>query len=162
MILITISTLGRYLFGSSIPDLITTIEIYLMVGLVFLASSRVQWNGGNVATLVIARKVPDRYRRVTLVIANILTIMALSVIVFSTASKTWELIETGATKIGVINYPTAHSWILLPIGFSLLIVRIIQQTSKLITADSVSDQLDQFSYESERDDETQTSERVKQ
>ena len=126
MLLTTFDLLSRKFLDYSIPSLYEFTEDYLMVSLVFLTISYVYAQGGHVRVTLFERHLPRRFR---VVWEKLHQLMALLLFLFI-AVKGWDAAvrayEFNEMSNSILAYPLAPALLLVPIGSTMLCLRIIQ------------------------------------
>lgn len=130
MVLITVSTTGRYLIDQPLPDINLISSIYLLVGAIFLSAPRMQLEGGNISVEILARRMSDRGKRISDFIAYVLTLGVFVIIAQKAATIAVEKWAGNATS-GTLSLPTYLSWSLMFIGSLGLCLVLVYHTGKL-------------------------------
>ena len=127
MVLVTANAMGRYLFASSIPGSNRVVTLYLMPALVFLALSRVQHNDGNIRIDVVSRKLTDLSNATIRIISRSLILVVFLLITMHSGQLFMESLLALSTAIGIVPFPLYVSRLLVPLGFGLVCLRLLQQ-----------------------------------
>lgn len=126
MLVVSASALGRYFLGSPIMGAVEVTQLFLMVGVVWLAMSDTERVGGHVGIGFIVEHAP----RLAQLWARVLTRLASAVIIglvcWGSVEKTLSV--AGATTAGVIRLPVGPSWALVALGAAALALRLLLET----------------------------------
>lgn len=129
MILISYNTVSRYLFNSPVTGVYTVVEAFLMFITFYWTISFVERVDGHVRVDIISRRFSSTVQQLTTVSYLLLTAIVILWIDVLTIQKTIELWARGSATQGIIQYPVFLSWIILPIGFTLLLARLLVKAS---------------------------------
>ncbi|WP_366922088.1 TRAP transporter small permease [Metallumcola ferriviriculae] len=124
MLLITLDAAGRYFLRDPIDGAFEFVQDYLMVAVVFLSMSYTYKTDSHIRLELFARKFPERLKRVFFYINNLLPLVFFFIIAREGWVKTWEAWVGNEFTIGVVSWPTYLSYIWIPVGVGILVLRI--------------------------------------
>ena len=128
MSLITADSVGRYLFNHPISGVMEVTESYLITTAVFLLLSYSYAQGANVRVEILTRHFPQSVRHWLEILHGFLGVLLFMSIAI-TAAKTGKVaFVQGAVTGGVVATPIWPGYLVMVIGFILLVARIIQRT----------------------------------
>lgn len=126
MVTVTADALFRYLFHAPISFAYEFVSQYLMVAAFFLALAGTFRIGGHITVDFFSSMMPSRWRRACAAIGDVLMLPVLVIGAYTGARSSiaaWERAEV--VMAGGILWPVWVSWALVPIGMSLLVVRVL-------------------------------------
>jgi TRAP-type C4-dicarboxylate transport system permease small subunit len=125
MILVFMNAIMRYLFNSPISGMITFIEDYVLVLMVFSAVSRVEANREQIKVDILVGYIPPAVRTPLLLASYVA-----SIILFGFMIKAFlEIAYTQWVRNAIAStwgYPIAPARFLIAFGLLILIIRMIQ------------------------------------
>lgn len=128
MILTSVDALSRYFLKSSITGAYELTESYLMIIMVFLGISYVYKINGHISLDIFSRN----FSKIMRVISNLLISLTTTVYFFFIGLEglkmTINAFENNLVMSGLINFPLWFSYIWIPTGSFLIVVRLIIQT----------------------------------
>ena len=124
MALVSADALLRYAINAPLTFQYTLTEDYLLVGLLMMAMPWGFRTGGFIRIDGLAGKLPPRFAD-ALIRAGLIASAGYIGVLAWTAGEHWHRAWTaGEAKIGVIDWPVHLSWIPVPVGLSLLAIRL--------------------------------------
>ena len=128
VMMLTISTdaLGRFM-GSPLQGAYEFAELYMMVIVAFLPLARSVVTGGQVRMellVPVLEKVPGRaiYR-----LTMLLSLASFLLLLWVSVPEALDMIEARETSFGLIQWPLYASYVWMPIGVSLLCLRLLSE-----------------------------------
>lgn len=125
MVLTTLDALSRHLFSKSITGAYEVTEMYLMVMLVFLSMSYVQKVDGHIRLDIIFDRLSKRVQDVLNIIFYLPAIAMMFFIGYQGVNMTVTALQNNLVASGLINFPLWLSYIWIPIGSFLIMIRLI-------------------------------------
>jgi TRAP-type C4-dicarboxylate transport system permease small subunit len=120
--------IGRYVFFSPIASA-EEIMLFLSVGTVFLGNSYVGWKGAQIRMDVILHAMPDRWRRVFDVLAD-LAVIVVSIVIIVVGWPAIQMLAEFDQRSQAADIPLVLPQALIPIGLGLnalfVAVRLIE------------------------------------
>lgn len=123
MLLTTADAISRYVFKQSIVGAYEMTELYLMVAAVFLSMSFVQKIDGHIRLDILFDRFPTRVQNGLNAVFYIVTAALFFFIGLKGFTMTVEAFQYLAA--GLINLPLWLSYIWIPIGSFLLVIRLL-------------------------------------
>jgi len=124
MLMITADVMMRYLFRKPIIGVFELSE-FAMVGIVFLGVAYVQSIKGHVNVPILIEKLSPKTQASLTIFGYLLGFASLSIITWASASATWTAFVTGDYAMGIIHFPTWPAKLSVPLGLSVLNIRLI-------------------------------------
>ena len=134
MVLTSIDALGRYLFNKPIVGAYEFTERYLMIIIVFLSMSYVMKLGGHIRLDLVLDRLSNKMQSILNVIFNLLGATLMFLIGFKGLTNTYSAWINNEVGGGIIAWPFWLSYIWIPIGAFLFVIRLL-----LLSYDSFSD-----------------------
>lgn len=125
--LITVSVVARYVFNRPISGVPTVITVYFMIGIIFLTASYLQREEGNVNVDLFYANFAPRTQTAINLIQRIFTLGIFLWVGYLAFLQTQTRWVNGAAIHGIYTFPTAYSWAMIPLGVSLLCLRLLLQ-----------------------------------
>lgn len=125
MILTTLDALSRHLLSKSITGAYEVTEMYLMVMLVFLSMSYVQKVDGHIRLDIIFERLSKRVQNILNIIFYIFAAAMMFFIGFQGFNMTLSAVQNNLIASGLINFPLWLSYIWIPIGSFLIMIRLL-------------------------------------
>ncbi|MFC4409941.1 TRAP transporter small permease [Chungangia koreensis] len=132
MILTTFDAFSRYLFSNSIVGAYEVTEMYLMVALVFLSMSYVQKVDGHIRLDILFERFPKRVQAIVNSVFYVLAAGMMFFIGLKGLEMTINALQNNLVASGLINLPLWISYIWIPIGAFLIMVRLVIQVILLL------------------------------
>jgi TRAP-type transport system small permease protein len=128
MLLTTLDALSRYIFSNAITGAYEITEMYLMVILVFLSMSYVQKVDGHIRLDNLFERLPSRVQDGLNIVYNLLSAALMFFIGYQGFHMTINSLQNNLVASGLINLPLWLSYIWIPIGSFLIMIRQILLT----------------------------------
>lgn len=125
MLIVATDVLLRYGFNSPLSWSYELIAMYLMVIVFFFALSNTLQADGHIAVDILHIKIQARTRHICLAIGYWLALVLFIFILYTSAYETWISYANNEVSDGLIEWPIWLSWVSVPIGVALLLLRII-------------------------------------
>lgn len=125
MLLTTADAISRYFLKQSIIGAYETIELYLMVALVFLSMSFVQKIDGHIRLDILFDRFPKRVQDVLNIVYYVFAAVMFFFIGLKGFNMTLEAFQFNYVAAGLINLPLWLSYIWIPIGSFLFVIRLL-------------------------------------
>lgn len=125
--LITASVIARYVFNRPFSGVPTVVTVYFMIGIIFLTSSYLQREEGNVNVDLFYTNFSPRTQTVIDLLQRVVMVGIFTWVAYLAFLQTYSRWEAGAAIHGAYTFPTAYSWGMIPLGISLLIFRLMLQ-----------------------------------
>lgn len=139
MVLICADAGGRYLLDKPVPAAYEMTEMYLMIGVVFLALARNQALGGNVAVDFLVQLAGPGWRRLLgffYVASALLVYFAIAYMATRMAVQNFSL---GRWTHGAFPLPTGPSWALFAVGAIAMTLRLALQMLRALRGQEIYD-----------------------
>lgn len=127
MALVTVDAVTRYVIRVTLPDVYHFSELYLMPAIVFLALAYTQRFGGHVSVELLDRIVPARVLGAIRRTALFATACIAALAAYAAFPLAWQHLLEWRVTGGEVPWPTGLSQIMVPIGLSLLALRLMVQ-----------------------------------
>lgn len=124
MLTVTLDVVMRYGFNAPLGWVYDLVSQYLMVGAFFLAVSETLRRGGHVAVDVFRHAMSRPVRRVLDIVTAVLILPVLLAMVVTGWDSLSRAFIRGEMITGVVTWPTWASYIFVPIGIGLLLIRV--------------------------------------
>lgn len=135
MTLITIDAIGRYVLNFVLPDVYHLTELYLMPLAIFFAMALTQKQRGHVNVTLISQFFNPRLNACLQGLVFLATSVICGLIVYASWGPSWEYILQWRVTGGVVPWPTGLSRIIVPLGMSVLCIRlVVDGVSELLRA----------------------------
>lgn len=131
MLVVTLDVVMRYGFNAPLGWAYDLVAQYLMVAAFFLALSETFRRGGHVAVDLFRSMMKPGVRRAVDIAGYVLTAPVLLAIVitgFETATRAYV---RGEVITGVVSWPTWLSYVFVPIGIGLMLLRVVLHLADL-------------------------------
>lgn len=132
MILITATTLRRAIFGQSIPGVHKFSIMFLLPTLVMLSFAKLDREGGQISVELLSNKLPEQILWIRDIIYQLLLAAILLLMIKLTGDIFWENLLKRSTAAGTVAFPVYVSNFIVPLGFSVLLLRIVLNTAATI------------------------------
>lgn len=133
MLLLTFDTAGRYLFNKPIQGSYEITELVLMIIVVFLALSNCFKIGDQVKVDFVYRKFPLKVKAILDGITYIFCALAFIMVGYLGWELAYEAVKYNEITFGVISLPMVFSYIWIPIGVGVLVLRLLFESIKRFT-----------------------------
>lgn len=125
MLLTTADAISRYLFKQSIVVAYEMTELYLMVALVFLSMSFVKKIDGHIRLDILFDRFPKKVQYILDAFYCLLAATMFFFIGLKGLNMTVEALQYRYVAAGLINFPLWLSYVWIPIGSYLLMIRLL-------------------------------------
>lgn len=125
MLLITADTAGRFFFNLPIQGTFEITQMYLMVMIIFLSISYSYKNGSHIRIDVLYNRFSERTKLVVDMFGIVLTLVVFSMICYKSYEITYRAFVNNQQTFGVISMPVYLSYIWIPIGTGVLLIRMV-------------------------------------
>jgi TRAP-type C4-dicarboxylate transport system permease small subunit len=132
MLVVCFDAAGRYLFGAPLPWSFDLVSNYLMVTASYLALASTFRHGDHINIDVLHAKLPGRLRAWVEAICSVLAAVVFAGIVYGTARQTIEAFVQKEFYPGYIMWPAWLSYLPIPLGCALLVLRLVHHAMTLI------------------------------
>lgn len=141
MVLITVNALGRYALNAPIHGTNEVITLYLMGIIVWFSMAQTEHENRHVQIDLIARRLPQQVQRVLRILSLVLSSLVVGIILYAVW---WKMLDNwGRTMVGAIPFPLGLSWLVILVGASVLILRMmIKIAAELCGVDTTQDRQD--------------------
>jgi TRAP-type C4-dicarboxylate transport system permease small subunit len=117
----------RYVFNSPLIWAYPVITNYLIVALYFCAVSATQRRRHHVGIEIVTRRLPPRLRGLCAAFADVAILIFCLVIAYCGAGLFWTAWAQNEVLPGIIAWPRWPSFLLVPMGFGLAVLRLLLQ-----------------------------------
>lgn len=124
MVVVTLDVVMRYMFRAPLGWVYDLVSLYLMVGAFFLAVSETFRRGGHVAVDLFRNMLRPGVRRRVDAIAALMMLPVLLAMVVTGWQSTARALARNETITGVITWPVWASYVFVPLGIGLLLLRV--------------------------------------
>jgi TRAP-type C4-dicarboxylate transport system permease small subunit len=125
MFLTAADALMRYLFNAPLAFNYYLTESYLMVGLMTMPLAWGYRAGGYIRIYALAGVLPAALRNIMLRAGLLVSAAYVGALAWLAGVRFWEVYKAGDVQMGVIDWPVAWSWVWIPIGLTLLALRLL-------------------------------------
>jgi TRAP-type C4-dicarboxylate transport system permease small subunit len=136
MVLTTADALGRYLFSRPIVGAFEITADYLLVALVFLATSYSYRTGCFVRVTFFLERVSPRVRLVSDHLAQLLSILIAVALVVSAAMQARRTLSGGTLSTSLLAYPLGPAHVVGLLGLVMMTIRLIADVPRVRTGES--------------------------
>lgn len=136
MVLTTADALGRYLFNRPIDGAFEITADYLLVALVFLATSYSYRTGSFVRVTFFLERVPARVRGVADHLAQCLSVLIAVGLLVSASMQARRTLASGTLSTSMLAYPLGPAHVVGALGLLLLTLRLIGDLPRVRTGES--------------------------
>lgn len=128
----TIDVASRNFFGKSIPGILESAEVILVVG-VFLGMAYAQRLKAHVSTSLIVDLFPKSVGRVLRVTGLLAVIVYVALATWKTGERALQSFLTGEVRFGLIEIPQWPARAAIAIGFALLLLELIRDLRRILS-----------------------------
>jgi len=132
MVVVTLDVVMRYAFHAPLGWVYDLVSIYLMVGAFFLAVSETFRHGGHVAVDLFRNMMRPGLRRAVDAAAALMVLPVLLAMVANGWQSTARALARDETIPGVVAWPMWASYVLVPLGIGLLVLRVALHLADLL------------------------------
>ena len=125
MVFVSSDAVMRHLFSAPLTFQYTLTESYLMVMGFSLALPWGYRTGGRIRIQLLLNTMPKGPRILLLRAGNILAAIYLTFICWQALGKTTDAFVKNDLMMGVIDWPVGWSWVWIPIGMFMLVLRLL-------------------------------------
>lgn len=125
MLIVILDVVMRYVFGEALFWSYELISLYLLVIVFFFSLSNTLQTDSHVAVDILHIKLKPRTRHLFLAIGYWLSIVVFILILWTSLQETWLSYVNHEVTDGIIEWPLWLSWVIVPIGVLLLLLRIL-------------------------------------
>lgn len=125
MIIVVFDVLMRYVSGKALFWSYELISVYLLVIVFFFALSSTLTSDSHIAVDILHIKLKSGTRHLFLAIGYWLSSMVFALILITSSVEAWSSYVSNGVTDGIIEWPLWLSWAIVPIGVSLLLLRIL-------------------------------------
>lgn len=133
MLLTAFDAISRYVFEAGITGAYEVTERYLMVILVFLSISYVQKVDGHIRLDILFERFPQKLQDSLNIVYYLLAAALMFFIGYGGAMITYNAVVNNLQMSGLVNYPLWLSYIWIPIGSFLVVIRLFLLSISLAT-----------------------------
>lgn len=141
MLVVTADVVMRYLFNSPFAWAYDLIALYLMAGVFYFVLSDAYRENAHVSIDILHARMGPRARRTADLVTALVSVVLFALIAWIGAERAWENFANDEVLAGEIAWPVWLSAVIVPIGSTLLVLRLaLQFVRKLFgRADRVAD-----------------------
>jgi TRAP-type C4-dicarboxylate transport system permease small subunit len=125
MVIVFTDVVSRYILNSPLTWAFDLIGLYLMAGVFFLSLSKTYAVNGHVGVDILLQRASPKWRRFAEIVTCAFSIPLFGLMAFVGAQRAYVSWINDETLSGLIAWPTWLSAALVPIGASLLVLRLI-------------------------------------
>ena len=130
MVLLSFDTAGRYLFNKPIQGSYEITELVLMIAVVFLALSNCFKIGDQVKIDFVYGKFPPKVKAVFDGIMYLFCMAVFSLVGYLGWELAYDALRLHEMTFGVISLPMVLSYIWIPLGVGVLVLRLLFESIK--------------------------------
>ena len=127
MLVVTADVVMRYLFNSPFPWAYDLIALYLMAGVFYFVLSDAHREKMHVGIDILQARMGPRVRHFADLLTALISLALFSLIAYVGAQSAWESLANDEVMAGSIPWPMWLSAITVPIGATLLALRLVLQ-----------------------------------
>lgn len=132
MVVVTADVAMRYLFNSPFPWAYDLIALYLMAGTFYFVLGDALRARAHVSIDILQARMGLRVRRLADLVAALVGLVLFSLIAWVGAERAWDAFANDEVLAGNIAWPMWLSAILVPIGATLLVLRLALQAAQAV------------------------------
>jgi TRAP-type C4-dicarboxylate transport system permease small subunit len=125
MLLTSMDALLRYAFNAPLTFNYYLTENYLMVGMMLLPMAWGFRAGGYIRIMLLVEHFSPTIRNLLLRSGLLVSCVYVAALAWLSGTHFFEVYQRGDVQMGVIDWPVAWSWAPVPVGLSLLAVRLL-------------------------------------
>lgn len=125
MLLITFDAVGRYVLRANLPDIFHLTELFLMPLVICCALARAQREKAHVNVTLLSQFFSPRVNSSLAFLVYTTSGLICAVITYMSFASAWPHIVNWRVTGGVVPWPTGISRAIIPLGFSLLSIRLL-------------------------------------
>lgn len=123
MTMVFLNSTMRYVFNSPVTGVITFIEDYVLIGIVFLLLSNVEREQEHIKVDILVDRIPSLLRKPIYIISSISTLIIFTLVIRAFLTVAYTQWQSSAIS-GTWGYPVAPAQVLMAFGLFLLCIRI--------------------------------------
>lgn len=123
-LMVTVSVVGRYVFGQPVPDDVVLGEL-LMLPIVYLPMAAVQARREHIFVSLFTDSAPRRVRAMLEVLGMLIGAGFFGVIAYAACFSFLDSVETGAYRVGLLDMPEYPGRLALFLGTGLFAARLL-------------------------------------
>ena len=132
MLLVSIDALGRYLFNSPLQWAYELVTYFLMVAVVYFAASSTFQQGDHVGVDLFYHMMSPRIRVWSMILCSLLAVIVFGLITWSGFKDVAKYYTENDFIIGYVLWPTWLSYIPIPLGAGLMVLRMLNHAFTLM------------------------------
>lgn len=125
MLVVVLDVVMRYAFNDPLAWSYELIAMYLMVIVFFFALSNTLQTDSHISVDILHVHMRTRTRHICLAIGYWLSLGVFLIILWTSAVETWTSYVQHEVTDGLVQWPVWLSWVSVPLGVALLLLRII-------------------------------------
>jgi TRAP-type C4-dicarboxylate transport system permease small subunit len=133
-ILITLDVSGRFFLSTPLQGTHEVVEFYLMPITIYFTIAHVERKDANIRVTLLYDQLRTVHKRVLEVGYRLPMVFILLFLIQKTTLRAIELLREGQSVYG-LELPLGYSWVIVPIGFALLAVRMAFDGIKIATGE---------------------------
>lgn len=133
MLMTTVDVVSRNLLDRSVPGLIESSEVMLVIG-AFLGLAYGQRSNCHVSTTLLIERLPPRAARVLKLLGLFVVTLYIGFAAVLSALRAWQSFKAGEVRFGLIELVQWPARAAIAIGFALLCAEIVLEIAKTLRA----------------------------
>jgi TRAP-type C4-dicarboxylate transport system permease small subunit len=125
MLLTSVDVVARYILNAPLEFNQYLTETYLMVGMICLPLAWGFRAGGYIRVVGMVQAMPSKIGQPLLRFGLLAGSVYIAVLGWLAGEKWWETWQDGSVDMGIIDWPVSWSWLPVPIGLTLLSLRLL-------------------------------------
>lgn len=125
MILASADALSRYAMNKPLQFTYDLVTMYFLPGAMFFALSFTLRKGGHINVDLISSMMPRPLARLVLGVSFLISAIFIAIIVYRVALQAQESWHLGEATVGIYAWPTWVGEVIVPISFTVLLLRIL-------------------------------------
>lgn len=134
----TLDVASRNLGGRSVPGVVESAEILLVIG-AFLGLAYAQRIKAHVATSIITELFPAPFARFMRVVGLFIVAFYIGLATWVSADRAVASVQSGEVRFGLIEIPQWPARAAIALGFALLLIEVLRDTVRTIRGQRASD-----------------------
>jgi TRAP-type C4-dicarboxylate transport system permease small subunit len=132
MLVVVCDAAGRYLFNSPLQWSFDVVSNFLMVGAAYLAVAGTFQRGDHININLLHSKLPRRWQVAVDIACSVLAVALFAAVAYGTAQHAVQAYRDKEFFPGVIMWPVWLSYLAIPIGTALLVLRLLHHCVTLL------------------------------
>jgi TRAP-type C4-dicarboxylate transport system permease small subunit len=132
MLIVVYDAIGRYLFGSPLQWAFDVVSNFLMVGAAYLALSGTFQRGDHISIKLLHSNLSRPWRAGVDITCSLLAIALFGAIAYGTGTHALDAYRGKEFLPGVIMWPVWLSYLPIPIGTAILVLRLLHHCVTLL------------------------------